>query len=91
MPDALVGWIDTTDYDTKRRALKQLDQTIAPGRDDDEVMNAATRLIDRGDGIEQGALTLLAKRVDSTHQPDPAVNLAIYDHLADLTTREHTA
>lgn len=91
MPDALVVWIDTTDYDTKRRALQQLDQTIATGCDFDEVMNAATRLIDRGDGIEQGALTLLAKRVDSTHQPNPAVNLAIYDHLADLTTREHTA
>lgn len=81
MPPTLATWLDTTGFEERRRALKHLNRTVENGSDYQATINAATTLLERGDRLEEGALAVLARRVGTSHEPNPTVDLGIYDRL----------
>lgn len=86
MPSVLATWLDTADFDEKRRALKHLSRTVENGCNFQATMDAAATLLQRGDRVEEGALAVLAKRVGNSHKPNPDVDLSVYDRLAQVGT-----
>lgn len=87
MPPALVMHLDTTPYDERRRILRHMNRALDGGCEFDATIDAATTLADRGERIEEGSLTLIAKRVPGTYTGNPEVNLAIYDTLTGGTMK----
>lgn len=87
MPTDLVMYLDKAPYDGRKRALVQMNRAVDAGCEIETVTSAALKLIERGDQIEEGPLTLLANRVPGTHEENPAVNLKIYDALTSGAMR----
>lgn len=84
IPLILATWIDNASFEDKSRSLKHLNKAVENGCDFHAAMNAATTLIQRGDRIEEASLTLLARRIGTSHQPNPGVDLGVYDKLAKV-------
>lgn len=81
MPPALVMRLDAEPFEGRKRALIQMNRAVDSGCDFEAVTQAALTLTGRGDRIEEGPLTLLAKRAPGEHEENPEVNLGIYDAL----------
>jgi hypothetical protein len=85
MPATLTMFIDTCDYDAKKRCLKALDNaTTSCGFT--PTMKAATALLTRGDPISESNLTLIANRAGLVYENNPEVNLTVYDTLTRYET-----
>lgn len=87
MPPELVMHLDEAPFDERKRALIHMDRAVDAGCEVEEVSQAALNLVERGDRIEEGALTLLAKRAPGAHEDNPEVNLKIYDQLTAGTMK----
>lgn len=83
MPPDLVMYLDHESFEERRRALMQMHRAVDGGCAIETVTQAALKLIERGDLIEQSALTLLANRTPGMHEENPQVNLRVYDALTD--------
>lgn len=81
MPTTLVTALDQASYNDKRHAIRALTATSSTSGFD-ATMNAAEHLVEHGQPLTQASLDLLASSAGSIYQPNPAVDLAIYDALA---------
>lgn len=80
MPTILVTALDQASYQDKRRTLKALHATsTACGFE--ATMNAAHHLLRAQQPLSEAVLSLLASGTGSIYQPNPDVNLAVYDTL----------
>ncbi len=81
MPTALVTALDHASYQDKRRVIKALTATSSISGFD-ATMNAAEHLLEHAQPLSQASLDLLASGAGRIYQPNPAVDLTIYDTLA---------